>query len=387
MQKVVFITGHYFESRRKAGFHWLADAYWRAGWEVMFFTAWISLISRLRRDHRFNYPVIREAKKIKWIRDRLASYVWYTPWHPAGFPFRFLNWITTPWFRRYGHLDLGEAETYIKSADLFIFESTPGLLLFDRFRQLNPAAGTVYRVSDPLSISNLHPVVFDAENRFAPEFDLISTTSEYSLRQFSGLSNTALHYHGIRKEIFDKKMSSPYPNGSYNVIFVGNSHLDTDFLTKAADLFPQWTFHIIGPFSELPSAPNLIAYGEMPFGDTVPYVKHADIGLQTRSYCRGAEHLTDTLKVQQYTYCHLPIIVPDFLRSNRTNIFCYHPGDRESIRRALQDASACARDQIDPSIVPSWDDVYKNIEQARIRSSTHSIHSESAVQFTGGTRD
>jgi len=32
MKRVVLVSGHYFESRRRAGFHWLAEAYWRAGW-------------------------------------------------------------------------------------------------------------------------------------------------------------------------------------------------------------------------------------------------------------------------------------------------------------------------------------------------------------------
>ena len=36
MKRAVLVTGHYWESRRKAGFHWIADALLRDGWEVLF---------------------------------------------------------------------------------------------------------------------------------------------------------------------------------------------------------------------------------------------------------------------------------------------------------------------------------------------------------------
>ena len=53
MKRVVFVTSHYLESDHKAGFHWLADSFWRAGWHVLFFTESISWLSYLRRDARF----------------------------------------------------------------------------------------------------------------------------------------------------------------------------------------------------------------------------------------------------------------------------------------------------------------------------------------------
>ncbi len=61
MKRVVLITGHYWNSKRKAGFHWLADAFLRQGWEVVFFTAPpapLSLLSVIRRDYRLDYPVL-----------------------------------------------------------------------------------------------------------------------------------------------------------------------------------------------------------------------------------------------------------------------------------------------------------------------------------------
>jgi 2-beta-glucuronyltransferase len=84
MPRVLLITGHYLESRHKAGFHWLADAFWRSGWDVTFFTQSISWLSWLRRDSRFRYPIFKEANRLRRVRERLASYVWLTPFHPAN---------------------------------------------------------------------------------------------------------------------------------------------------------------------------------------------------------------------------------------------------------------------------------------------------------------
>ena len=111
------------------------------------------------------------------------------------------------------------------------------------------------------------------------------------------------------------------------------------------------------PIPNLPAVPNLHAYGERPFAETIPYLKHADVGLQARAYCVGAECLTDSLKMHQYTYCQLPIIAPAFLRHERRHVFYYEPGNDDSIRQAFTDALAFDRTQISPATVLSWDDI------------------------------
>src|SRR5205807_1544408 len=108
-----------------------------------------------------------------------------------------------------------------------------------------------------------------------------------------------------------------------NVLYVGKHHFDRDFMARAVRLFPKWAFHVFGDVGELPAAANLKSYGERPFAELVPYLKHADIGLQALVYTPGAECFTDSLKMQQYTYCRLPIVAPAFLRGERAHVFCY----------------------------------------------------------------
>src|SRR5947207_15002227 len=100
MKRVVFVTSHYLESDRKAGFHWLAEAMWRAGWHVLFFTESVSWLSLLRRDPRCKYPLFRERHHLRRVRDRLASYVWLTPFHPINLRSSFLNRLSAGLLKR-----------------------------------------------------------------------------------------------------------------------------------------------------------------------------------------------------------------------------------------------------------------------------------------------
>jgi len=358
IKRAVLVTQHYWNSKRKAGFHQIADSLSRSGWDVLFFTAPISWLSVVRNDKRLKYPLREEACKIRVFENNVKSFVWFTPWHPANLRTELMNRISRILFGRYGNLPLGESEEYLRKADLVIFESGPGLLLWERIKKLNPTARMVYRVSDDLRLLKNHPLVLETEGKTAPEFDLISVPSKYIYDIFKGLPNLRHHPHGIKRNLFDKYYDSPYPLAKGpNVVFIGDSFFDRDFLERASHLLPDYYFHIIGPIKNLPGRKNILAYGELPFIDTIPYLKYADIGLQIRSYFKGAESLTDSLKMIQYSYCQLPIVAPDFLKGARKHAFYYIPGDNGSIKNALETALLYDRPKISTGDIISWDDL------------------------------
>ena len=358
--RVVLVTGHYWGSQRRAGFHWLADAYHRLGWEVLFFTSSLSWLSHLRGDFRLKYPDLRNNRnRLCQVMQNFHSFVWFTPFHPANLRSGFLNRLSSPLFKRYANFSLGEAEDWLRSADLFIFESTPGLLLFERFKRLNPGARFVYRVSDDLRLLKNHPIVIEAERKFAPRFDLVSVPSDYLRKVLGDMgAHAELHHHAIRKDLFDKHYPNPYEGlPGPHLVFVGVSYFDHTFLEIASRLFPEWQFHIIGPIERKVQRANIHYYGEMPFVKTIPYIKWADIGLANWSYAPGAESLSDSLKIIQYTYARLPIVAPAFLRSPRSNIVFYQPGDDASIKGAIQKALEINRSSICVSAIYSWEDL------------------------------
>ncbi|MBD2297088.1 glucuronosyltransferase [Nostoc sp. FACHB-190] len=370
MKRVVLVTGHYWNSKRKAGFHWLADAFWHQGWEVIFVTAALSWLSVIRRDYRLAYPVFQEANQLQQMRTNFWSYVWFTPWHPANLRSQLLNRFSYGLFNLYGQLPLDSIEPLLQETDLFIFESTPALLLFERFKLLNPQAQFIYRVSDDLRLLRNHSVVLETEARVAPKFDLVSVPSQHIYHLFADLPNVQLELHGIRKDLFNQEYVNPYPaSETPNVVFVGNAHFDYEFLEQASQLFPNWQFHIIGPINNLPKRKNIIAYQELPFESTIPYIKHADIALHTLAYTPGAECFTDSLKIMQYTYCKLPIVAPAYLQSSRPHISYYQPGDAGSIYQALIAAQNYDRCQISTKNIYSWDELISQWIQMMNKSS------------------
>jgi len=362
MRRVVLVSGHYLGSRRRAGFHWLADAFHRQGWQVTFVTVGFSWLSRLRADHRFDVGAHRSAGRLVELEPGLISYVWFTPYHPLNRLPEVANALLGPLFRGYDRLPLPNLERSVAEADLIIFESMSGLMLVDRFRAWNPAARLVYRVSDDLRLLRAHPVVLEAERHALPAFDLISVPSEYILRQFGGRPNVALQYHGLATAPFDQVTDDPYDHARKGrAVFVGNAYLDTGFLEIAVRDHPDWEFHVIGALGRLPSRQNVIGHGELPFAETVPWLQHADVGLSTLRYRRGAESFTDSLKIIQYTYCRLPIVAPDFMTSSRTNVFTYRPGNADSIREALAAARTFDRSTVDRSTIGTWDDLARKL--------------------------
>ncbi len=366
MKRAVLLTGHYWASRRQAGFHWIARSLLDKGWEVLFFTAPFSWFSILRRDYRTQYPVYSERCRLIKKEERLWSFVWFTPWHPVNLRLRFLNKLSHNSFTGYGDFSLGEAKSFIENSSLFVFESNPVLFLVKRLKTMCPDTRMVYRVSDDLRLLGGHPSLIDMEKNLLPLFDLISVPSRYIYNQFRGNPNLKFQTHGIRKNLYDRDYPNPYTKyEGPNLVFVGQAHFDYDFLEIAGGFFPNWHFHIIGPRRKIVKRENIHFYGEMPFRETIAYLKYADIGLHTLNYTRGAESFTDSLKVIQYEYCRLPIIAPNFLDCNRPQVHYYKPGDRNSIGDALSQAINFDRNKISVDHINSWDELTNQLTEEK----------------------
>ena len=358
MKRVVLVTCHYLNCPTKAGFPYIAESYWNAGWHVLCLTESISWLTLLRgQDSRCEFPIWRERNRLIYTRERLASYIWLTPFHPVNLRSGLLNRLGAPVLKQYPRFSLGEAEEEIARADLFVFDSDHGLFLFDRFKEANPRARYVYRVSDDIRMMRHHPLLPAQEERIVGQFDLISTASTIFNRRFPNLPNVYFHNHGLDKTLFDRPHDNPYKTPGPNVVYVGMHYFDAEFTMRAVRIFPDWNFHVFGEVGALPAAPNLTCYGLRPFAELVPYLQHADIGLQCLTYMPGAEWFTDSLKMFQYTYCKLPIVAPGFLKQDRPHVFYYEPGDDASIRTALLAARVYDRKQISTADVLTWDDL------------------------------
>lgn len=359
MKKITLISYHLFNSERKAGFHWLANAFAELGWEVVFLTSAISYFSYLKKDFRLKYINKFEFNKFIQRGNNIKSYANFTIWHPVNFNSKLLNKIFSPLFDKFDKTGFAEnLNNELSSTDVFIFESFSGLFHLQQIKNLNPDAKYIYRVSDDMQLINLHPSIINFEKKIYKSFDLISVPVEMMKSLFPESKNVKTHPHGIAKELFDKEHKNPYDNYfAKNFVFTGISLLDNDFLEIASEKFPEYGFHIIGPFQKIINSGNVKYYGEMPFENTIPFIKYADAGLLIRKETDKVETLSESLKSVQYTYCRLPIISPHYLKTDRNNYFYYDLKNPETIQTAINSVVVFERNKIDTSKILSWKEI------------------------------
>ena len=334
-RRVILVSPAYLGSKRRTGFHHLAGAFWGLRWEVTFVTAPISFLSRLRRDYRFEYPVVAEANRLVPVRERLSSFVLMTRWQPGNLRAPLANRVSTQLFRRYARIPLGPLERVLPEADLVVFEGTAALLLVPRFRSLAPRARLVYRPSDDLRRLRVHPILLEAEAEAVPQVDLVSVPTRDMAAALEQYGEVHVHPPAIDKIAFDRPTGSPY-EGSPAAVFAGvTRRFDYATLALAAQVAPHVAFHIVGlPPQDLPA--NVSFRPELPFEEMVPYLQHATFALLF--FPPGYPSLGQGNKVAQYSYCRLPIVAPSFFDTARANMCMFEHGDPESLRSALGEA-------------------------------------------------
>lgn len=355
MKKVVFLSWHYYNSKRKAGFHFLANALKNRKFKVVFITSVISLLTYLRKENKIYEREFNKNVLMPLTFDGVKSIINFSLFQPPiSRPSVSLEFLAKIFFR------LNKASiTELCEADYVIFESLASIRFFQKIKAINPAAKLIYRMSDDMEAMNVSRITVEYERSIINQFDLVSVPTQTMYENFLKLSpeNVKLHFHGIDKEMYDKSKDSPYSE-EINHIFVGNSYLDQDFIEVASALYSNHKFHIVGGFEPAIKRSNVIYYGYMPFESTIPYVKFATTGLQIMTNGNGiAETLGDSLKVLQYSYCKLPVIAPSAIPAqHRNNFFYYEYNDESSIRSCIDCALKADRSTFVEN-AKSWDEL------------------------------
>ena len=356
--KIALLSNHAWGTANKAGFHMLAASYAALGHEVMFVTTGLSLFSAVRRDAR-----LRTGRPLNRLVDEgggVWSYLHFTALHPHTLVLRPLDRLSAPLVRRYDRYGLGEAAPRVAAADVVFFESCSALCLVGLVRRMNPRAKLVYRASDVITrMRSLHPEVAAVEQEVLPAFDLVSVPTPCMAGRLGAARRVVVHRHGVDTAVFEAARS-PYSPGSRNAIFVGMSDLDSSFLEVAARRFPEVTFNVVGPFRREVAQPNVAYHGKLPFAVAAGYVKFADVALTALRKMDSAllESFGTSLKMNQYRYCGLPVVIPDAIPVPwQEGCFRYRFGDAESICEAMAQALSAGRDPTRGAGVCSWRDV------------------------------
>lgn len=354
--RVLIISRHDYRTKRKASAHFLAKALADQGHEVRFFSVGYSWLSRLRSDSR----AFLDSRANSWETvDGVHSYLWRGSWHAMRMPFmgKRLGYLYDMWARsRCDALDEVAA-----LADIIIVESGIAPMLIPRLRATAPDARLIYRAADLLSTAGVHPRVQQVLEQSCEAVDLVIVVAHAMLPHFDSFAAPKVVLrHGVDRDQISAATTSPY-SSPRNIVSVGSMLFDPVAVTTAAERWPDWNFHLIGaPAGNFPH--NVVQHSEMPFASTLPYLRHADIGLAAYQKEAKSEYLAESsLKLLQYGAIGLPAVCPDFAVEPGSLRFGYDPDEPGSIIGALERAAQAPRE---PLPVASWSEVAENLIEA-----------------------
>lgn len=330
-QKYLLLSAHDYRSPRKAGIHFVASELAKMG-PTRFFSLRYSFLSRYKHDPRLSLD--DQANKIV-NHQGVDCYLWKTLIHPIRIrPFESLM------YHLYSFGFNAVLRRWIKESDVIILESGVAPIFFDLIKKLNARAKILYRASDALDTIDAADYIRNTFARIAKEIDTIVMPSKALADSMPSTHNLAFIPQGIDHSVNEKANPSPYGEGIH-AVSVGSMLFDPQFFILAGKRFPHIHFHIIG--SCQPRHPeygeNISVYGEMPFDKTLPYIKHATLGIAPYASVNLPAYLRDTsLKLTQYEFFGLPAICPHFIAADYPTRFGYDIGDENSIAQAISRA-------------------------------------------------
>ena len=367
--RVVIVSAyHDYRTPKRASLHEIADALVGAGFGVSFISTRYSLLSRLTGDSRLF--LWEKANKVE-TSNGVQCLLWRTLAHPFRSRIRPVQSLSDYAFTLYSELSNPLFDNLLRNADYIVVESGVAAIYLARIRRINARAKIVYFAADRLETINAHPFTRRtlAENQAVIDhFSLRATQLKDDFPYATGRMYKA--GFGINPAKFEAVGPSPYASDEKVAVSVGSMLFDPSVLQMAALSFPQLQFHVIGPGVEFDAPPNVHIHPEMPFEQTLAFVKHASIGLAPYAPVEGGEYLAESsLKLMQFEYFGLPSVCPHFAVGSSPNRVGYEPGHQGSITRAISRALSLIG-QIESRCFPSWEEIALQVIEPKRHAAT-----------------
>lgn len=364
--KLLVLSNHLYGLRgRKASVHFITDEYARRGADVSFVTVGRSLLTRLRRHGR--YVALNAAPERIWARTEngVNTVVTSSALHPIDLRRPLLNALTEPLVSGFGRALPDDVIRPLAGVDRIMIDSGTAVMYFPYVRRQFPDAKIFYNAADLLRNINRRPSLLRAEAAAARAAAVVRAPSALMAEGYPTEANFRFIPHGLDKALFDACATSPYPQGSTNLVSVGSTLHDAEALRAIALAVPDAIVHVFGAPNDAEAPANMVQYGERPFGDIIPYIKYADAGIAAYVLDDDTAYMAQSsLKLIQYRYCGLPILAPTRLSGANPNVITYDPQDAGSIRQATQEALASGGGAYAPEDILSWSQVVDRLEQA-----------------------
>lgn len=259
LKKIVFLTYHNWESKRKGGFHYFAKAACNAKYEAIFFSYPRPFINIFQNHEIYNRKALYKLiKGEQYCLDNglLINITMPTfELHPRIAKYFnskikiFFKQLTFPSFKHF-------SDKYFNDAEVFVFESTESVLLFDKIKKKYPKSLIVYRPSDPIICDKNKLWLFEYEKKILKNADIVFLVNEYGLKKykeeiadFDSCVNYKILTNGVDLKEYAKKHESPSEFKGKNKIalYVGALRIDWDVILEVAKRTPEINYFVICP--------------------------------------------------------------------------------------------------------------------------------------------
>jgi len=311
MKRLLLLTGHFPEQKRRSSLLWVSDHLQTQGWHVAHVTLGYSWMSRVRGDARLRALPKAPAPGVRRLSRTLTHAYLQAPVHPVrlGLPL-----VERALARRFVRSVAPAVAAQAMSADLVICESGLPVLLAPTLAKYAHSVPRIYRVNDDISLLNAPPVVCRAESAAAQTFTRISTASPFLAQRFAGHPNITLDPMGMPQAALEDVGANPFRRSKATKIAVcaGTTQLDVAAIERIATRRPDWQVHVYGRLkTRVPQHANVTWHGEVSFAETLTAVAHADVGLAPYLDRPGVEYQSsNSNRMLLYRHFGLPILGP-----------------------------------------------------------------------------
>ena len=362
----LLLTALDYRTPRKANIHFIADELVKRG-KTRFFSLRYSRLSRFKADPRCEIDALSNRVE---LAKGVECFLWKTFVHPFNTRKRVLQSFENVWFQSYRAFRHPVLTQWLTEADVIFFESGTAPIFFDAACRLNPRAKKIYIASDDLQTINVADFVHRCFERAAPNMSALCLPSRSLADTMPATGNKYLVPHGLDHRIADQADPNPYPAGKH-AVSVGSMLFDPEFFRIAAAAFPDIQFHVIGSGHDQETYPaNVTVYAEMPFQETLRYIKHASFGIAPYRSNQVPRYLADTsMKLMQYEFFGVPAVCPHAAVGDSALRYGYQPGDAHAIESAIRAALSAPRGN--PRRYLSWSEVTDRLIDPARYADTH----------------
>lgn len=336
--RVVLLSAfHDYRTAKRASIQQIAISLAGSGSDVSFISMRFSRLSKWTGDSRlFLWDRANQVETVDGVR----CYLWRSLFHPFQSRRAWLNALMARLYPVYAELPDPTFDKLVRAADFILIESSVAAIYLRRLKRLAPNARIIYYATDRLDTVGAHPYIRQRLEKDAPLIHHCSLRSPRMAGDFQWAAGRLYRAEfAINPAEFANIGPSPYPGKRLTAVSVGSMLFDADFFCRVAPHFPDVDFYVIGCGTTFPAPPNVYLHAEMKFADTLPYVKHASVGLAPYRPAPGAEYLAESsLKMAQYQYFGLPTVCPDFAVGDELGRFGYFPDNPDSMIDAMSAA-------------------------------------------------